>query len=85
MSDEVASKITLPAVDTMSPSAIPEQHFSKRKAAETIEELEVPQKKLSKRIKESKQRLSRNSSYDAECVNFSELEKSTLISDLATG
>lgn len=85
MSDEVVSKITLPAAGTMSPPAIPERHSSKRKAAETIEELETQQKKLSKTIKESKQKLSRNSSYDAECVNFPELKKSILISDLATG
>lgn len=85
MSDEVASKNPLPAAGTMSPPAIPERHSSKRKAVETIEDLEAQQKKLSKTIKESKQRLSRNSSYDAECVNFPELERSILISDPATG
>lgn len=85
MSDEVVSEITLPAAGAMSPPAIPERHSSKRKAVETIEELEAQQRKLSKTIKESKQRLSRNDSYDAEYVNFPELKKSILISDLATG
>ena len=86
MSYKIASRNPLPAAGTMGlPPIIPERSSSKRKAAVPIEELESQRKKLSKAIKKSKQRLSRNSSYDAEFVNFPEIERSVLISDLATG
>lgn len=85
MSGDPASKNQLPAAGNMSPPIIPERHSSKRKAAESIEELQGQQKKLAKIIKESKQRLSRNSSYDAEYANFPKIEKWILIFEIATG
>lgn len=48
----------------MSPPIIPERRSSKRGAAESIEELQASRKKMAKTIKESKQRLSRNSSHE---------------------
>lgn len=85
MSDKIASRNPLPAASIMGPPIIPERRSSKRKAAEHIEELEAQRKKLSKAIKQSKQQLSRSSSYDAECVNLPEIERLILISELATG
>lgn len=71
MPDNGASKIPIPAAGTMSPPVIPERRSSKRVAAESMEGLQASRKKTAKKIKESKERLWRDSSYDAEYVNLS--------------
>lgn len=74
MSDEAASKNPLPAPGAMSPPVIPERQSSKRRAVESIESLEAQRKKLSKRIQQSKQGLSRMGSYDTEYTTFPRLK-----------
>lgn len=52
-------------------TSYPRAASSKRGSAESIEELQASRKKMGKIIKESKQKLSRNCSYDAEYVDLS--------------
>lgn len=56
-------------MDESYPPVIPPRQSSKRAAAESIEQLQASKKRLSKTIKVSRQKLTRNSSYNAEWVN----------------
>ncbi|MCJ1348914.1 hypothetical protein MMC31_007147 [Peltigera leucophlebia] len=59
-------------MDESNPPAIPPRHSSEFTAAESIEHLQASKKRLSKTIKASKEKLTRNSSSDAECEDSGE-------------